>query len=500
LLELDIPHFTAPVDMPALTSASGETIPGRFERTGLEVVRDRLRAMDETDLAAQLSMLRQGLRLLTLLDRGRSSDGREGGGSAAQGTADDPCLSAARSIADELQQHALELPDGSLTWGGPASLPLALDTLGRHSLYRGDVGIGLFFAALAAVDGDPRHRELARRAFQGMLVATASAADQSTALGACHGLGGAIYAAATAGALLGEAELTNSAERLVRGLTSETVAAARSLDVEGGVSGALLGLLALYHVRPSRQVLGFAEDCGRRLLDAAQAAVDGGHAWPDEEGLVHRGFAHGAAGIAHALLRLHLVTGESAFLEGALQGYRFSQDVLALAGSGRNRPKRPGGPPEMHHGPPMDSWCHGPTGLALARLGDWKAVQNPSVVDQIVTALEATAARPIGPLDHLCCGNMGRVDALLTASRTLSNAGFEQSARAKAAMVLRRRLVSGSYALDGPDVDSRLSLGLFRGISGIGYVLLRLTRGLGLPCVLSFEPASVRRAERDQVS
>ena len=107
------------------------------------------------------------------------------------------------------------------------------------------------------------------------------------------------------------------------------------------------------------------------------------------------------------------------------------------------------------------------------------------------TAL-ATAANvglPLPELDHLCCGNFGRLGVLDLAGRRLARPALRERALAWAALAVRRAAREGGYRLDlPPGTSSSLpAAGLFRGLAGIGHGLLQLAEPDVLPELLLWE-------------
>ena len=91
----------------------------------------------------------------------------------------------------------------------------------------------------------------------------------------------------------------------------------------------------------------------------------------------------------------------------------------------------------------------------------------------------------MSPLDHLCCGNLGRTDFLLTAGLRLGRPELTRLARDRAATVLARSEARGGFAwLSG---DDSVNPGLFQGIAGIGYQLLRLAEPAAQSSVLLWD-------------
>jgi lantibiotic modifying enzyme len=83
---------------------------------------------------------------------------------------------------------------------------------------------------------------------------------------------------------------------------------------------------------------------------------------------------------------------------------------------------------------------------------------------------------------------MGRCDVLLTVGEALRAPGPVEAAWRIALEVVRRAADEGRYRLSSRGYEFRaFDAGFFRGLSGIGYQLLRLGAPSRLPSVLSFE-------------
>jgi lantibiotic modifying enzyme len=88
-------------------------------------------------------------------------------------------------------------------------------------------------------------------------------------------------------------------------------------------------------------------------------------------------------------------------------------------------------------------------------------------------------------VDHLCCGNFGRIDVLLTGAQRLGNEEWRRAALGNAANVLARSDRTGAFRLFPHLSESVFDPGFFRGTAGIGYSLLRLACD-DLPSVLTW--------------
>ncbi|MBD0346559.1 MAG: hypothetical protein ICV63_17380, partial [Coleofasciculus sp. Co-bin14] len=87
-------------------------------------------------------------------------------------------------------------------------------------------------------------------------------------------------------------------------------------------------------------------------------------------------------------------------------------------------------------------------------------------------------------IDHLCCGNFGRIEVLLVAAKTLGREELFKTACLQASSVVALAEQIGAYKLFDNLPTSVFSPSFFQGTAGIGYELLRLASPEILPSVL----------------
>jgi lantibiotic modifying enzyme len=246
-----------------------------------------------------------------------------------------------------------------------------------------------------------------------------------------------------------------------------------------GAAGAILGLLALNEACGDEAALQSARACGQHLLEALSNDAEGKTCWNTARG--HRkmlaGFSSGAAGVAFALLRLHRATGDRALLDAANAAIAYERSLFVPNKQNWLDLRVPR--PELGM---SSQWCHGATGIGLTRLGCLDLTDDLELANEIEAALATTEGFPISALDSLCCGNLGRVDFLLSAGMLLDRPELLQNARDKTALILSRAKRRGAFAL--PGADTQLNPGLFSGVSGIGYELLRIADPATFPSIL----------------
>ena len=488
--QLDIPFFTASANSDALALKGISAIPQYFKQASYQQVREQLQALDETDQVRQVAII-QGAFSARVAQTAADKH-QQWQEESLLPLSSEQLIQEARKIAIELEARALQDADGSLNWIGMGLVPEAgrfqLQMLG-DGLYDGRCGVALFLAGLYPVTQSPRFSELALRVLQPLrrqLEILDPDAQQRfarlTGIGGATGLGSIIYALVKVSQFLEDGTLLTDALRFASWITPELIAADRQLDILGGAAGTILGLLSLYEATDETKVVEKAIACGQHLLDQ-QVSDDGApKAWSTFAKRPLTGFSHGAAGIAYALLRLYNATRERNYLEAALEGIEYERSVFSEKHA--NWPdfrSLVGRDPGF-----MVRWCHGAAGIGLGRLGSLGIVETPEIKREIEIALQTTQKHGLQTIDHLCCGNLGRVEVLLVGAQRLSRPDLYHVALQQASNVVARAKQTGAYQLFANLPNSVFNPGFFLGTAGIGYQLLRLADD-DLPSVLLWE-------------
>jgi lantibiotic modifying enzyme len=196
------------------------------------------------------------------------------------------------------------------------------------------------------------------------------------------------------------------------------------------------------------------------------------------------GFSHGAAGFAYSLLRLYQVTGQQRFREAAIEAIAYENNTYS-----HDQANWPDLRTFAHGEEPKfsNTWCHGATGIGLARLGGLEVLDNPIVRSNMDQAVAAALAVPLTDYDHVCCGNFGRIDFLLEAGRRLDRPSLVKQANLRASQLVRRAESEGRFRLHASVPKAMENVSFFQGLSGIGYQLLRMIEPQQLPCVLLWD-------------
>lgn len=363
-------------------------------------------------------------------------------------------------------------------------------------VYEGTAGIALFLAELHAATGDGA---LARAAL-GALETSLRAADAlpPTAFGFHSGLTGIAYVAMRAGELLERPELFARAEAIIRPLAGNEGSDA-GMDVIAGAGGAIPALLQLARRVDPELAGGIARRLGDNLLAAASRDADG-YSWATMRSTSVRnlnGYAHGAAGMGHALLELYAATGEGSYRYGAEQAFLYERrsfdagecnwpdlrhtELGEYQFEGRveqlRERLRAGSQLAPQHARYMSAWCHGAPGIGLSRLRAWELLGDPLYLEEARASFRAVE-RSVEEAQmnySLCHGIGGNCDTLIEGARILGEPALLEPAAAAAERGIERH-GDGTVPWPCGTMGAVTDPGLLLGEAGIGMFLLRLAR------------------------
>jgi type 2 lantibiotic biosynthesis protein LanM len=468
----DVPFFSMLPSTRDLVDSRGAVIRDFFDEPPYDEAKRRVRALSDDRLRQQTWLIRASFATMTM--------GKGDGTWAPSNAALPPVpvtreglLDRASAIGDRLARLALREGD-RVGWLGLELIrerdwvlvPASVD------LYGGAPGIALFLAYLGAATHKSAFTELAKAAVATTVpeLAAKLASHRPVSIG-MGGAGGAIFALAHMAALWEEEALLVQAEGFARALARH-VADDTELDVLEGAAGCALAMLALDRARPSDTAREIARGCAQRLREGARTTEAEGTAWPTASfKLPLGGYAHGASGIAVALLRLREALGEEAGpgLETLARGALAFERTLFDPATGNWRDLRPAA-----EGKFMTTWCHGAPGIGLARL-DAAPHLGPSVLEDVASAVRATTASGFGLNHSLCHGDFGNLELLWRAE-----AAGDRLGRLCASLDAEGPVCGVPGGLETP--------GLFAGLAGIGWQLLRFADPTRIPSLLSCEP------------
>jgi len=488
LVTLNVPHFVSPSDGHDIGDANGHSVHVALP-SGLDRARARFENFDEREIAWQTEVIRENTNSIPRSAKPKAAEPQE---TAREDSAVAPkketFIAEADRIAAELSHYAIRR--------GPSVAWIGLDWLGDSEfsqlvclgpdLYNGICGIAVFLAAHAAVTGNKASAELAYAGLAQLRsnLKSRNAARMARALGVggAVGLGSIVYALAVMAKCLHDDALLADARQAAQLFTDDLIAADKQLDVVSGSAGAILSLLRLYRDSRSDDVLRLAVKCGEHLLGQPRLGPAGQRTWVGQgsgpRGL--NGMSHGAAGFAYALTSLAQATGRAEFAQAAAECIAFENSSYD---------------PERHNWPDLRDvgglswpcqWCHGAPGIGLARIATsrLRGMDDAHSAIDIQNAVEGVEQGRLTAVDTLCCGTLGGVEFFCEAGDALGRDDLRALAARRLTAVLRTAAAAGDYRWNSG--KGRFNLGMFRGLAGVGYTLLRRV-DRSLPNVLIWE-------------
>ena len=289
-------------------------------------------------------------------------------------------------------------------------------------------------------------------------------------------------------------ELFNeSIYKLVINKIQKIILETEQYDYMSGLTGLIIFLYQAKHICDNVKYE-LMTLCGKRLIELSTISggvmswkyLDGAR-FSSQKTMVLGGYSHGSASISVAFYMLFLQTHDNTYMkafEMALKHDRsfFSEDIKGWV-DGR----------DTEHKMDSGSWCHGSTGIALSRLqlislGYYDQLIKKELhyaIPQMVKRLECNLS--------ICHGTMGNLEIL----HALKNYGYEINCDLNSyeRTIIQSILAKSSIWCGDDNYDSLI--GLFMGISGIGYQLLRLYSWKTVPSVMCLEVSQENKIFHD---
>ena len=492
---LDIPYFDYPLGSLEI-EGGGSTLPGILDQDGQTQAVERVQSLSIDDLAWQVRLIR-GSTAARFSPAMAAPHTRDAQAAAPEPATSEPLTGTATDATDATALRetieAASFPDrtGAPSWltllpvgdGGSDVLEFGLVDQG---LYAGRVGIATFLSAADAPT--PNQLDFAQSVLA-PLVRVLTSPDEferfrflrDTGLG-MSGTGGFLRAFAVLEntGLAHRVDFGTLTDSLITSITVEAVGKDRTLDFLGGAAGAI-GAVARRHLRAptdaSQQALRLLAD----HLHHAQSPTTGTLTTAFQAGRPLTGLAHGASGIGLALIEAGVALDDDELVDAGARGLRYESEVFDY---------EEGNWPDFRDTVTSPSfmlgWCAGAPGIGLARIQALTSVPTHADAGQwredIHAAARATILAPSSPVDHVCCGNLGRATFLREAGDWADEPTWVAAAAAIDMDVFDRAKESGRFRLTRYDLEpgpgsEASNPGLMQGLSGIGLYLKGVQSG-----------------------
>jgi type 2 lantibiotic biosynthesis protein LanM len=346
--------------------------------------------------------------------------------------------------------------------------------------YDGIAGTAFFLLQLYRIDKHP----VVYKTIKGAINQLISSGNEIKSNGFFNGHAGIIFTLKNASIVLKDKNIerhaTQKLNRLIATAKHETES-----DIISGAAGIILFLLYYYdHFDKQSSLLKTAKSLGEGLI--ARANKNGrGYSWKTLEGFSQNltGFAHGASGIAAALIELYAVSKEEKFLFAAREAFRYEASFFNE--QKRNWPDfrfTDSTKPEAEQNCGI-AWCHGVPGIGLARLRAYEITGDKNILADAekAAALTATHLNPESINDYsICHGLTGNAVFLLNAAKILKKKKYHDAV-VQMANKCMEQFISRDIPFPNGYLTDRESPCLMQGNSGIGYFFLQLYDPLLFP-------------------
>jgi type 2 lantibiotic biosynthesis protein LanM len=461
----DVPYFFIYPKRKDIYSTKKELIVSDcLQLNAYQKVIERIESMRKEDCQNQLSLIRQSFLAKKALLHSQKDGEKLGDISHLEKrVSDEEILNEVTKLGEQLEESAFRSAKGGLNWitlePNPQHARFSLQPI-TDNLYGGKVGLSLFFSALFAMTHEKKWKEAALNSLidlRHQIKKDTPRITRYTGIGGMSGSGSLIYGLCKISKLLHEPSLLEEAQKVASTIEKEEIEKDLSYDVIAGGAGLILSLLSLWEEAKDKHLLDLAKHSQAHLLAKAEEVSDLGVGWKTFDNLPHLGFSHGVAGIAYALARLQSFIGKEDKVQQTIKRALDYERALFC-------PENKGWPrlsSEYGKSYPVQ-WCHGAVGVGFGRLASLPYFKDEKMMQEIELVVNETQKKIFtGENWGLCCGECGRVEFLIEASKLFPEA---QSSLDNAAGKLLAR-----YKKQPPYSPS-----FMQGVSGIGYTLLRL--------------------------
>lgn len=482
LWRCDIPSFYMIPNSTALFTSDHTAIRESFRVRPFEEVGSRIRELSSCDVPRHAWTIHSALRLNA---RTAGSASWEWKPQIAADVMTSP--KGWEAVAIQIADHLLELAicdNDRMSWidvlpieGNYASGPTGRRQMipVSYDLHSGLGGYLLFLSNIGKVTPNHRYSEAAARLRRTIIKHLDGPNKPPFQMGLMRGVAGVLYVLAHTANLCDEPDVSLRTE-LIRHI-QESVATDQHLDIVHGSAGALCALLSHHLVYSDGLSLEVALELATHLVKTMVKMPQGG-AWRGDNGIPLTGFAHGAAGIAHALGKLHSLQPRDDFLNAILNALEYERSMFNEATANwRDLRVWVRGSQMAEEG--TSGWCVGAAGVCLSRLGLFGIVETPNLLRDIELALQVIERR----IDHsnqcLCHGDCGSIEALFYAGRILGQSAMTRKASRVVSEIVEAAISKGFCFDTGQE-----TLSLMLGLAGCGYQLLRFAHEKQIPSLL----------------
>lgn len=442
MLQHDVPIFFNPTSTRDLVASQQEVIQDMYQETALSLEYTKIKNYSLMEEEEQLDYLKTSFGLYSPMDLQTQII-------PSKQSEDAIFLAGAIAIGDDILAHAF-IGKESVTWQDieESSPDNFIVGVMNENFYDGYTGMYLYYSELYFLTGLERFREVQQLA-EAMVFKLVDEAAYS--LSSFYGSLAAVYPLLYNYLQTNESRLLTAAKKsadyFMETYDKQQI---QGYDWTGGTASIIKLYVQLYEITKTYAYLAFAKQLVQDI---------------DFEKIQQGGFAHGYAGVLHAVNSVRQWVDDPEYdriIHACLLNERTVFDPVHK------------GWLDLRLTPPAvnDLWCYGATGIGRAYLD---LIRSGFTESQIETEVCYAVQRLLGHQkedDCLCHGTFGDIDFL----SAFYDSGYASETQKKqidhVIQMIKEQVKQGIYTFEG--LPTLPKYGLFTGLAGIGHQLLRL--------------------------
>lgn len=465
LLQRDIPYFYTTVNSRNLYTSHHTSIPEFFQKTGLELVTEKINGLSEKEIEDQ----KRWLILAIGMNAQDFKVSKETGKKLIPSNPKISIKDMACQIGDYLIEEAtwsedqktvswLTIQSHENTWN---VMPMSIN------LYDGLAGIALFFTQL--------YKETKQMKYKVAAQATIESAFQTFKqpqglISAFFGECSLLYTLHK----IKEIESNPKYEEQIKNIQSkllQEIKKDKELDFLSGSAGIISLTVSLYNETKEEIYKDIIQAYVQHLLSSSDIQ-NGNRVWVNRHINTRLGgLSHGASGIGLALYAAGKALNNQHLIETSFETLDYEKELFVPGEGWRDMRS------EMPHC--KHSWTHGTTGIGISHLLNNKE-KYAHIVQGAFKVLEKQEKKQNNSLKD---GNSGDIELYLLAGQRLKDDRYNAKALSLAEEILRNITTKLDYGVENVlDFEAK---GLFNGVAGIGYQLLRVNNPDEVPSILT---------------
>ncbi len=417
LLGHDIPYFYFKVSGTGVYDSRGKEIKTYFNKNPYLSLLDKVDCLNKKDRNHQSELIEMTIKLQERTENSLMNANipinivNRYGKFASK----DKLLHVSEKIGDSLINNSVQFRSGDIGW-----YMASVTTRGEFSwkiqpidmyMYGGVMGINMFFHSLCCYIKQSKYRNVTK-VLDGQLFAYTDNLFErkkpKLSTGIYNGEASILKGYLHIYQMTGAKKYLEYAEKHAR-IVKQCMSREENFDLLDGLAGAVVGLMELYAVKNSEEILEAAAEGGNKLLDCAVLTPQG-MCWKNRlDDVPLLGISHGTAGIMIAFAKLYEATGQQKYYDAmaaslAYENANYDEELNNWIDFRAN--------PDKRKEADTVAWCHGAGGVLMSRLAILNVVKDKLKdvvcrdIERAVSKLEDKWMREGLCLCHGSCGNL----------------------------------------------------------------------------------------------